>query len=138
MTWKDKMKEFGGGDITFLSQDGEVIKFIVVGEPVLLVGEYKGSESRKIACPVICEDGFMVLVAGMRLARKIAKQEEYFNTCVFMAVRHGEEGNPNAVYELKVLDDAELAAKLFNLKQTEFKVDMIPEAIEAAKKVVEG
>jgi hypothetical protein len=138
MSWKEKMKEFGGGDITFLSADGEVIKFIVVGEPVLLVGEYKGTASRKIACPIICEDGFMIFIAGMRLARKLAKQEEHFNTRVFMAIRHGEEGNPNAVYELKVLDDVDLATKLFNLKQTEFNADIMLEALGAAKKVVEG
>ncbi|GAJ13934.1 unnamed protein product [marine sediment metagenome] len=44
MTWKDKMKEYGGGNFTFLSVDGEVLIFIVVGEPQLLIGHFKGKQ----------------------------------------------------------------------------------------------
>ena len=39
--WKEKMKDWGGGDLTFLSSDGEVIMFVVVDEPQLLHGDRK-------------------------------------------------------------------------------------------------
>lgn len=136
MSWKDKMKEFGGGDLAFLSEDGEVIRFIVVGEPVLLQGEYKGTPSEKIGCPVITPDGFVLFIAGKRLARKISKHENEFNSRVFMAIRHGERNDANAAYDLKVLDDEELAGKLFALKETEFDVTMVNDAIAAAQEVM--
>lgn len=136
MSWKEQMKEFGGGDLAFLSEDGEVIRFIVVGDPVLLEGEYKGTPSRKVGCPVVTDDGFLLFVAGMRLARKIGKHEKVFGSAVFMAVRHGEQGDSNASYELKILDDNELAARLFELKKAEFKPAMIAEAVDAAKEVM--
>ena len=137
MTWKEKAKEFGGGDITFLSEDGETIKFIVVGDPVLLVGKYKGTESKKVGCPVITEDGFVLLIAGMRLFRKIAKHEQHFSNTVFMATRHGAEGDPNAEYPLRVLDDEVLATTLFKIKETEFELSMIDEAVQAAQELIE-
>lgn len=136
MSWKEKMREFGGGDITFLSQDGEVIDFIVVGEPVLLTGKYKGQPTEKIGCPIITEDGFVILVAGKRLARKISKFEEQFDTAVFQAIRHGAEGDINATYGCKVLDDVDLFTKLLNLRQTDFRPEMIDEAIKAAQDVM--
>ena len=138
MTWKDKMKEFGGGDLTFLSEDGEVLKFIVVGDPFLLEGEYKGKPSPKIGAPVITEDGFQLFICGKRLSRKISKHEDHFGTRVFMAVRHGEAGDPNSTYELKILDDTDLAAALFKIKETEFTPDMIDDALDAAKDVMKG
>ncbi|GAI46524.1 unnamed protein product, partial [marine sediment metagenome] len=48
MSWKEKSKEFGGGDLAFLSEDGEVINFVVVGEPVLLEGKFKGRPTEKV------------------------------------------------------------------------------------------
>ncbi|GAH61533.1 unnamed protein product [marine sediment metagenome] len=136
MSWKDKMKEFGGGDLSFLSEDGETIKFIVVGEPILLEGEYKGTPSQKIGCPVVTEDGFVLFIAGKRLARKISKHEAEFGSRAFMAVRHGERDDSNAAYDLKVLDDKELVERLFNLHQLEFKPEMIDEAVTAAQEVM--
>lgn len=136
MSWKDKMKEFGGGDMTFLSEDGEVIKFIVVGEPILLEGEYKGTPSRKVGCPVITLDGFSLFIVGMRLARKISKHEPQFGEVAFMAIRHGEANDANASYPLTVLDDKELLETLHNLKDTEFNNAMIDEAIIAAQEVM--
>ena len=138
MSWKDKMKEFGGGDITFLSEDGEVLDFVVVGEPVLLEGKYKGKPSEKIGCPVVTFEGFMIFVAGKRLARKIAKHEDELETKAFRATRHGVQGDIEATYDLQILDDTDRTAKLFEIKQTEFNPDMIPEAVESAKQVVKG
>lgn len=136
MSWKDKMKEFGGGDLTFLSTDGEALIFIVVGEPELIEGSYKGKPSRKIACPVVTDEGFLLFIIGMRLARKLAKHEQHFGTRVFMAIRHGIEGDANASYELQVCDKGDIAAKLFTLKKNEFKPQMIKEALEAAREVL--
>lgn len=137
MSWKEKMKEFGGGDIAFLSEDGEAIKFMVVGEPELLEGEYKNKPSRKVGCPVVTEDGLIVLVVGMRLARKIAKQEGNFESRVFMAVRHGEAGDANATYDLQVLDDIDLALKLMDIAGREVSKETLSAAFADARAVVE-
>ncbi|GAH67392.1 unnamed protein product, partial [marine sediment metagenome] len=80
--------------------------------------------------------GFVLLVVGKRLFRKIAKQEEHFDSVVFQAVRHGESGDINASYGLKTLDDVGLAQKLFEMKARDFKPDMIPEAVKAAQDVM--
>jgi hypothetical protein len=137
MSFKDKMKEFGGGDIAFLSQDGETIKFMVVGDPELLVGEYKGKPSRKVGIPIVTEDGLIVLVAGMRLARKIAKHEEQFADRVFMAIRHGVENDANATYELQVLDDTYLALRLNEVMRDIVTPENISAAFADARGVVE-
>lgn len=132
MAWKDKMKEFGGGDLAFLSEDGEVITFVVVDEPVLLEGKFKGRPSEKIGCPVITEDGFVLFVAGKRLARKIAKHEDEFNVSAFCAIRHGEQNDITASYELKVCQDKELTEKLLGMVEDEFNPQILKEAIDSA------
>lgn len=138
MSWKEKMKEFGGGDLVFLSEDGETLKFIVVGEPVLLQGKYKGKPSDKIGCPVITADGFQLFVCGKRLARRVCKHETEFNSVAFLAIRHGEQEDADTTYALETLNDSELTAKLFEVKKKEFKPEMIVEAVEAAKEVMSG
>ena len=132
MSWRDKMKEFGGGDLAFLSEDGEVIKFVVVGEPVLLEGKFKGRPSEKIGCPVVTEDGFVLFVAGKRLARKIAKHEDSFGVTALMAIRHGEQNDITATYELKTLDDTELTKKLLDQSAGKDYSEEISVAIAAA------
>ncbi|MCJ7828823.1 MAG: hypothetical protein MUP81_03665 [Dehalococcoidia bacterium] len=136
MSWKDKMQEFGGGDLAFLSEDGEVIKFIVVGEPALLTGRYKGKPSDKIGCPVVTEDGFQLLVTGKRLARKLSKYEGKFDDTAFMAIRHGVQGDIETSYELKILDDVELTLRLLEIKERDFKADMIEQAVEDAASIM--
>lgn len=136
MSWKDKMKEFGGGDLAFLSEDGEVITFVVVGEPVLLKGRFKGRPSEKIGCPIVTPDGFVLFVAGKRLARKIAKHEDLFNVCAFTAVRHGEQGDIEASYGLTVLDDVDITKQLIeSTAGKDFKVET-DEAVQAALAVM--
>lgn len=137
MSWKERMKEFGGGNIEFLSEDGEAIKFMVVGEPELLEGEYKGNVSRKVGCPIVTEDGLSILVAGMRLARKLAKNEEYFTTNAFIAIRHGASGDSNSTYELKVLDEPELVERLKDVAMREANTKAIADAFVAVRDVVE-
>ena len=136
MSWKEKMREFGGGDLAFLSEDGEVLCFIVVGEPVLLEGKFKGKPSEKIGCPIMTEDGFVLFVIGKRLARKISKYEAAFDSTAFMAIRHGEQNDITSSYELKLLDNVPLTDKLFTLKHTDFNEAMIDEAVEAALTVM--
>ena len=136
MSWKEKVKDFGGGDMAFLSEDGEVLDFIVVGEPVLLAGKFKGRPTEKIGCPAMTEDGFVLFVVGKRLFRKIAKHEEHFESDVLQAKRTGETGDINAVYSLKVLEDETLKVRLFNMKQTEFTSDMVDTAVAAALEVM--
>jgi len=136
MSWKDKIKEFGGGDLAFLSEDGEVITFVVVGEPVLLEGKFKGKPSEKVGCPIVTEDGFVLFVAGKRLARKISKYEESFGKSAFMAIRHGEANDISSSYELKVLDNKELTTKLFATAKKDFNADMIQEAVDSALAVM--
>lgn len=138
MTWKEKIREWGGGDMTFLSEDGEIISFIVVGEPVLLEGTYKTKVTQKIGCPVVTEDGFQLLVVGKRLARKISKYEDKFAVSGFIATRHGEAENPNTTYELKVIADPELLKRLRALKESDFKPDMIADAVVAAEAVMKS
>lgn len=136
MTWKEKVKEFGGGDLAFLSEDGEVITFVVVGEPVLLTGRFKGRPSEKIGCPIVTLDGFVLFIAGKRLARKISKYEEQFASTAFMAIRHGQQNEITSTYELKVLDDADLTNQLIAfVAGKDFSVE-ISEAINAAEAVM--
>jgi len=136
MSWKERMKEFGGGDLAFLSEDGEALPFIVVGEPVLLEGKYKGRPSEKIGCPIVTLDGFVLFIAGKRLARKISKHEDSFNVCAFLAVRHGAQNDITSTYELKVVDDADLTQRLFAIKgDNTFEVES-DEAILAAEEVM--
>ena len=136
MSWKEKMQEFGGGDLAFLSEDGEVIIFVVVGEPILLEGRFKGRVSEKIGCPVVTEDGFVLFIAGKRLARKISKYEERFSDTAFMAIRHGEQNDITSTYELKVLENAELTERLLSMIPTEVNDAVIDEAIESALSVM--
>ncbi len=136
MSWKEKIKEFGGGDLAFLSEDGEVIIFVVAGEPVLLEGKYKGKPSEKVGCPIVTEDGFVLFVAGKRLARKISKYESVFDKSAFMAIRHGEQNDITATYELKLLDDKPMTNRLRALRETEVSEAIIAEAVESALAVM--
>ncbi|GAI82929.1 unnamed protein product, partial [marine sediment metagenome] len=99
-TWSGKMKEYGGGNFTFLSSDGEAIVFIVVGLPVLMKSKYQGKEGERIGCPVVTDEGYLLFVTGKRLGRKLAKHEKVFGTNAIMVVRHGVEGDVNAKYEI--------------------------------------
>lgn len=136
MSWQEKMKEFGGGDLVFLSEDAEVLAFVVVGDPVLLEGRYKGKPSEKIGCPIVTQDGFVLFISGKRLARKISKYEARFADTAFMAIRHGEQNDITSSYELKIVSDAELTTKLFELKGDSDYVSETTEAIKAAEEVM--
>jgi len=136
MTWKDKMKEFGGGNFTFLSVDGEVIIFIVVGEPQLLHSTFKGKENERIGCPVVTDEGYLLFICGKRLARKISKLEKHFDTKAIMAVRHGLEGDVNAKYDVLVVPEQATFDRLLAIKKADFKHGMIAESVKDSAEVL--
>ena len=134
--WKDKMKEWGGGDLTFLSSDGEVIMFVVVDEPQLLKGKFKGKSQERIGCPVVTDEGFVLFITGKRVARKLSKFEERFKDTAFMVVRHGESGDINASYEVSILDNEAKTDQLFAIAKKEYKPVLLKQAIKDAKEVM--
>ena len=136
MSWKEKMKEWGGGNFTFLSEDGETIMFIVVGEPVLIHTKYQGKPQERIGCPVVTDDGFQLFITGKRTARKITKHEPVFGTSALMVTRRGAEGDTNAKYPVVVVPEPETFARLMAIKEEDFDPSMIAEAVEDAQKVM--
>ena len=130
MSWKDKMKEFGGGDFTFLSEDGESLIFAVCDEPVLIKSEFKGKPQDRIGCPVMTEDGFMLLIGGKRLARRLSKFESKFKTCAFMVTRFGEANDQNAKYPVEVLKDDVITKALLELVKTDYKPELLKQAVK--------
>jgi len=134
--WKDKMKEWGGGDLTFLSSDGEVIMFVVVDEPQLLKGKFKGNPQERIGCPVVTDEGFVLFITGKRTARKLSKFEDRFKDSAFMVIRHGEAGDINATYEVSILDNEQKTANLFAIAKKEYKPPLLKQALKDAKEVM--
>ncbi len=136
MNWKEKIKEFGGGDICFLSGDGEVLDFVICDNPVLLQGKFKGKPQQRVGVPIVTSEGFSLFITGKRLARKLSKFEDKMATCAFRVVRHGEENDVNSSYPVTILDDTELTKQLFELKMKEFNPTVLKEAIDYALEVM--
>ncbi len=136
MSWKDKMKDWGGGNFTFLSVDGEVLIFIVVGEPQLLHSTFKGKENERIGCPVITDEGYLLFICGKRLARKISKLEKAFESKAIMAVRHGVEGDVNAKYDVQIVPEQETFDRLMAIKKADYKHAMIAESVADSAEVL--
>jgi len=130
MSWKEKMKEFGGGNFAFLSTDGEALTFIVVGDPILLHSKYKGQEQERIGCPVVTGDGYQLLIIGKRAARKISKHEALFGSNALMITRNGAEGDTNAKYPVVVLPEPETYTRLRAIAERDFKPEMIQESVD--------
>lgn len=135
MSWKEKMDEWGGGEICFLSEDGECITFVVCGEPHLIQGKFKTQTTERIGCPVISQEGFVLLVIGKRLARRLSKHEVEFNVSAFTIVRHGEHDDIKTKYALTVCDDPILTKQLFDFMGSEFKEAAIEEAVAYAEEI---
>lgn len=132
MSWKEKMKEWGGGDFTFLSSDRECILFVVVDEPVLLMGKFKGKESERIGCPIVTDDGFTLFITGKRVGRKLSKFESSFDSNAFGITRHGVEGDINSTYTVNMLDNPEKAKQLFAIAKRDYKPALLKAAVEDA------
>lgn len=138
MGWQEKMKEWGGGDIAFLSEDAEALIFIVVDDPKLLEGKFKGRVSERIGCPVVTAEGYMLFICGKRLARRLSRHEDRFDTAAFMVVRRGEHNDIETTYELAICKDAELTKKLFEWKDENFNLEMVAESVTAAEQIMKG
>ena len=138
MSWTEKMKEWGGGEVAFLSEDGEAMIFIVVDEPVLLEGKFKGRMAERIGCPVITGEGYTLFICGKRLARRLSRYEDHFGDTAFMVVRRGEHNDIETVYELSKCLDAELTKKLFAWKESDFDPAQVKDSIAAAEEIVSG
>ena len=138
MSWTEKMKDWGGGEVAFLSEDGEAMVFIVVADPELLEGKFKGRLSERIGCPVITLEGCTLFICGKRLARRLSRYEDRFDDTAFMVVRRGEHNDIETVYELSKCTDEDLTAKLFAWKADNFDGTQIEESIDAAKKIITG
>jgi len=136
MSWKEKVKEFGGGDINFLSGDGEVLDCVICGDPVLLEGKFKGKVQQRIGVPIVSEEGFSLFITGKRLARKLSKFEDKFEVCAFRIVRHGEENDVNSSYPVTILDDVEVTKHLLALKATEYNQTALDEAVVYAVEIM--
>lgn len=136
MGWKETMQEIGGGNVSFLSEDNETTTFIVVGDPAVLEGEYKRTKSVRIGCPVITQDGYSLLIIGKRLARRLAKYEDKFETEAFTVTRHGEKSDIDTTYELKLCDDEQLKQQMFELKRTSFDPSEIAESVADAERII--
>jgi len=135
-SWAECMKEWGGGDFTFLSSDGEAIVFIVVGLPRMIESVYKKKTQIRIGCPVVTDTGYQLFVCGKRTARKITKFEKQFDKAAIMVVRHGAEGDVNSKYDVRVLPEKETYSALMKIKEEDFKPEMIAESITAAAAVM--
>lgn len=135
-SWGECMKEWGGGDFTFLSSDGEAITFIVVGLPIMIKSVYKKKEQERIGCPVVTDTGYQLFICGKRVARKLAKFEKQFGTSAFMIVRHGAEGDINSKYDVRALPEKETYSALMKIKEQDFKEEMIAESVIAAEVVM--
>lgn len=136
MSWKEKMDEWGGGDIAFLSEDGEAIVFIVVADPVLLEGRFKGRQSERIGCPVVTREGYTLFITGKRVARRLARYEDKFETHAFMLVRRGEHNDIETSYDLSLCQDPELTKQLFDWKAAEFDPAEVEQSIKDAEAIV--
>jgi len=133
MGFRDKVKEWGGGDLTFLSEDGEVVKFVVACDPELLKGKFKGGETKRAMIPIFTPDGQSLLVIGLRVARRLAKYEERFKTTAFQLVRCGVKNDQNTSYDLSIIDDKTITSKLLAMRKAGLDKDELTESYIAAR-----
>lgn len=136
MSFKEKLKEFGGGDFTFLSEDGEQLICAVVDEPVLLKSKFQGKEQDRIGIPVMTEDGYQLFITGKRVARKVSKFENHFQDSALVITRYGESGDVNSRYTVKILDDELTTKQLLSMAKAEYKPELTAEAVKEASKVL--
>jgi len=138
MSWQEKMKEWGGANVTFLTEDGECITFMVVGEPYLIHGHYENTDTQRIGCPIVTQEGFTLLVIGKRVGRRLSKHESSFNTQAFTLIRHGEHGDQKCKYELVFEDDRETVKELRAIVARGIDAEEIAEAVAEAEEISAG
>jgi len=135
MNWKEKMKDWGGGEVSFLSEDGECITFCVIGDPVLIEGKFQGKDTQRIACPIVTVDGFTLLIVGKRIARRLSKYEQHFKNWAFDLIRHGEPADTKTQYELKRCDVKEKEDQILAIAKKAVPKEEIEEAVQAANEI---
>lgn len=136
MTWKEKLKEIGGCEVAFLTEDGEVLQFVVCGGIELFEGKYKGAPTKRIGFPIVSREGMTILVIGMRPARRLAKYEEHFDKIAFEIIRHGEPGDQDAAYSVKPIDDPELTKELLTIKKRDFDPALVGEMMSGVNDMI--
>lgn len=136
MGWKEKMKEWGPADLLFLSTDGATARFIVVGDPILLKGKYRGKEQERIGCPVVTDEGFLLFVTGKRTGRKLAFLEDKFSTHIIQVTRHGIEGDADSTYTVTANADAGSMESLQAIRRRIGIKAAIAEAVKEAEEVM--
>jgi len=132
-SFKDKAKEIGGANLLFLSEDGEIVTFVVMGDPIAIKGKFQSRDTTRVAIPIWTEDGFQLFVTGVRNLRKIAKLEKHFKTKAIDVIRKGEPGDTSTKYSVTCSDNTELTEKLFKDSKGGIDKDDLAEAIESAK-----
>ena len=137
MSWNEKMKQFGPANLLFLSSDGASANFIVVGEPELLKGKYRGKVQERIGCPVVTDDGFLLFICGKRTARKLASLESKFKDHVINVTRHGVEGDTDATYEVTAIADSDKVKALLKISTKTVSAEALKEAIADANEVMD-
>lgn len=138
MSWQEKMKEWGGGEVSFLSVDGETVLFVVVGEPFLIEGKFKGQETQRIGCPIITIEGFSLLVVGKRVARRLSKYEKFFKKYGFELIRRGGQDDPTTRYELNRIDDEGFEKELLEIAASSDWSEDIQDAVQSAIEIAAG
>lgn len=138
MNWKEKMKEYGGADVSFLSEDGEITTFVVVGDPHLIEGKFQKQDTKRIGIPCVTIEGFTLLVIGMRVGRRLSKYEDHLHEWAFELIRHGEPGDTKAKYELARTSDTELEKQLLTATQGKDFTTETKDAVESAQEIAGG
>jgi len=126
------MKEWGGASLTFLSEDGERVVFMVVGEPVLIEGKFGRTMTKRIGVPIVTIEGFSLLTVGMRVGRRLAKHEDCFRQRVFELVRNGEPGDKNTSYALTVIEEPDMLDTLTKIAEQPIDKAELKDAIDEA------
>lgn len=137
MSWAAKMKEMGPTSLLFLSTDGASVNFIVVADPVLIIGKYKSKTNERVGCPVVTDDGFVLFICGKRVARKLATLESKFKDHVISITRHGIEGDSDTTYEVTAIPDANRFKSLKALAAKTFNAEALQDAIKDATEVTD-
>lgn len=138
MGFKEVIKDWGGGDLTFLSEDGEVLRFVVGGDPALIAGKFRGKETERAGIPIFTLEGQTLLVIGKRVTRRLSKFEDKFATTAFQLVRNGEANSTDTTYELTVIDDKEITAKLLKMRKAGIDKDELVESFKSALEAAKG
>lgn len=138
MSWAEKMKQWGGAEVTYLTVDGECITFMVVDEPYEIKGQYEGADTIRIGCPVVTREGFTLLVVSKRVARRLSKFEPYFKKRAFDLIRHGEHGELKSKYELVYNEEKGIVQELQAIIKQGISAEDIADAVAAAEEIAAG